>query len=104
MTNESIARLLCEHAHRLESSETSLYRVRAYRRAAETVRRQDRELAEVHTAEGLAGLRRLPDIGEHLAFTLEGLLTTGEFRTLRPLDAHLEPDRLLTSLPGIGPR
>jgi hypothetical protein len=104
MDNETIARLLTEHARRLEATETSLYRVRAYRRAAETVRNQERELTDVYTEDGLAGLKSLPDIGDHLAFTLEGLLTTGEFRTLRPIDAHLEPDRLLTSLRGVGPR
>src|SRR5207248_2454853 len=104
MDNETIARKLTEYAARLEASETSLYRVRAYRRAAETVRAQQRQLADVYAAEGAAGLKALPGIGGHLAFTLEGLLTTGEFRTLRPADAHREPDRLLTSLRGVGPR
>jgi hypothetical protein len=104
MDNQTIARLLTEHARRLEATQTSLYRVRAYRRAAETVRNQERELSEVYAAVGLTGLKRLPNVGDHLAFTLEGLLTTGEFRTLRPIDAHLEPDRLLTSLRGVGPR
>jgi hypothetical protein len=104
MDNETIARKLTEHAHRLEATETSLYRVRAYRRAAECIRHQERELTDVYAEEGLAGLKSLPDIGEHLAFTLERLVTTGEFRTLRPIDAHLEPDRLLTSLRGVGPR
>jgi hypothetical protein len=45
----------------------------------------------------------LPHIGTHLAYTIEGLLRDGVFRTLRPADAHVEPDRLLTSLAGIGP-
>src|SRR5205814_6051398 len=39
-----------------------------------------------------------------LAYTIEGLVRTGEFRTLRPEGGHIDPERLLTSLPGIGPQ
>jgi DNA polymerase/3'-5' exonuclease PolX len=58
----------------------------------------------LYAEQGRAGLEGLPGIGSHLAYTLEGLLTTGAFRTLRPEGAQREPDRLLTSLPGIGPQ
>src|SRR5262249_17763637 len=34
--------------------------------------------------------------------TIEGLVRTGEFRTLRSDAEHIDPERLLTSLPGVG--
>src|SRR5207302_1143777 len=43
-------------------------------------------------------------VGASLAYTIEGLIRTGEFRTLRPAGGHIDPERLLTSLPGVGPQ
>jgi predicted flap endonuclease-1-like 5' DNA nuclease len=104
MDNRTIAKRLADYATFLEGEESSVYRVRAYRRAAETVQSQPRPLAEVLAEQGRAGLEALPGIGPHLAYTIEGLIRTGEFRTLRPGGGHVDPERLLTSLPGIGPQ
>lgn len=103
MNNQAITRLLREHAGGLERAEMTLYRVRAWRRAADQIEALSRPLEEIYREQGLAGLEALPDIGGHIAYTLEGLLTTGEWRLLRPEGPDREPDRLLTSLPGIGP-
>jgi hypothetical protein len=102
--NQTIAQKLSDYARSLDGEEANVHRVRAYRRAAEVVRALPRPLADVYKEQGKAGLEALPGIGSHLAFTLEGLVTTGEFRTLRPPDAHVDPERLLTSLPGVGPQ
>jgi DNA polymerase (family 10) len=102
MDNETIARKLNEYATFLEGEESNVYRVRAYRRGAQTVLAQERPLAEVVAEKGRAGLEELPGIGASLAYTIEGLVRTGEFRTLRPEAGHIDPERLLTSLPGIG--
>jgi DNA polymerase (family 10) len=102
MDNTTIARKLNEYATYLEGEESNVYRVRAYRRGAETVLAQPRPLAEVLAAKGRAGLEELPGIGSSLAYTIEGLIRTGEFRTLRPDAGHVDPERLLTSLPGVG--
>ncbi len=104
MDNRTIAQRLRDHANYLESQEMNVHRVRAYRRAADTVSSLLRPLSEVVEKEGRAGLESLPGIGSHLSFTLEGLVRDGEFRTLRPADAHADPERLLLSLPGVGPR
>jgi hypothetical protein len=95
---------LREYANYLESQEMNVYRVRAYRRAAETVVALDRPLEEIVAKEGRAGLEALPGIGPHLSFTLEGLALTGEFRTLGPDGGRIDPERLLLSIPGVGPR
>ena len=91
MDNATIARKLVEYANYLEGEDANVYRVRAYRRAAETVQTLERPLAEVVAAEGRAGLEALPGVGASLAYTLEGLVRTGEFRTLRPDGGHVDP-------------
>src|SRR5437588_1917727 len=104
MDNHTIAQRLREYANYLESQELNVFRVRAYRKAAETVLALERPLSEVVEREGRAGLEALPGIGPHLSFTLEGLVHTGEFRTLGPDGGRVDPERLLLSIPGVGPR
>jgi len=82
MDNPTIAQRLREYANQIEARERNLYRVRAYRKAAETVLTLARPLTEVVEKEGRAGLEALPGIGPHLSFTLEGLVREGKFRTL----------------------
>jgi hypothetical protein len=103
MDNRTIAQRLIDYAKYLEGVESNLYRVRAYRRAAEAVLALDRPVSDILAVEGRAGLEALPGIGSHLSFTLEGLIRTGEFRTLGGDGGHIDPHRLLTSLPGVGP-
>jgi hypothetical protein len=103
MDNRTIAQKLLNYAGYLEGREANLYRVRAYRRAADTLLTLDRPLADIVTTEGRRGLEALPGIGRHLSYTLDGLITTGEFRTMDGNDGHVDPESLLTSLPGVGP-
>jgi DNA polymerase/3'-5' exonuclease PolX len=104
MDNRAIARKLLDYAHVLEKRETSLYRVRAYRRAAETILALERPLAEMAAADGRKGLETLPGIGRHLSYTLDRLVTTGEFRTLDKHGRMIDADELLTNHPGMGPQ
>jgi DNA polymerase (family 10) len=104
MDNHAVAQKLMDYAQYLEAREANLYRVRAYRRAAETVLSLERPLAEVVADKGRAGLEELQGIGSHLSFTLEEMVRTGEFRTLNPDGGRIDPEQVLLSLPGIGPR
>jgi hypothetical protein len=104
MDNLTIAAKLSEYADYLEARESSIYRVRAYRQAAQTVLGHDRQLSEILASEGRSGLEVMPGIGSHLSYTLEGLIRTGELRTLSGDGGHIDPVRLLTSLPGVGPQ
>jgi hypothetical protein len=104
MDNQTIARKLTEYANHLEARESNVYRVRAYRQAAQTVLRLDRQVRDIVAREGRAGLEALPGIGKHLSYTLEGLVRTGEFRTLGGDGGSMDPQRLLLSLPGVGPQ
>jgi DNA polymerase (family X) len=103
MDNRQIAQQLMTYAEYLEAREANLYRVRAYRRAAETVLALDRPLADLVAAEGRVGLEELPGIGSHLSYTLEEIVRTGEFRVLNA-EGDVDAERVLRSLPGVGPR
>src|SRR5437868_13482939 len=102
MNNQQIAAHLTKYAEYLEAREANLYRVKAYRRAAETILGLDRQVADLVAAEGRAGLEELPGIGSHLSYTLEEMVRTGEFHTLNTEGGQIDPLRVLTSLPGIG--
>jgi len=104
MDNRTIAQRLREYADYLDSQEMSVHRVRAYRRAVETVLGLEQPLAEIYQTQGRDGLEALPGIGPHLSFTLESLLRDGEFRTLGTDGGRVDPERLLLSVPGVGPR
>jgi DNA polymerase/3'-5' exonuclease PolX len=81
MDNQSIARRLSGYADELARKHSNLYRVRAYRRAAAVVQSLERPAADLVAQDGRAGLAQLPGIGRSLAFTIESLVRTGEFRT-----------------------
>lgn len=82
MDNRTIARRLLDYANSLGSQHGNLYRPRAYRRAADTVLRLDRPITHIVEEKGRQGLEELPGIGRHLSYTIDGLVRTGEFRTL----------------------
>jgi hypothetical protein len=104
MTNEEISQRLQQYAADLEKEGGNLYRVRAYRNAALAVLAMTRPASELLAEQGRAGLEELPGIGKSLAYTIEGLVEEGKWRTLKPADAQREPDRLFSSLPGVGPK
>jgi DNA polymerase/3'-5' exonuclease PolX len=82
MDNQTIARKLRDYANELARKGASMYRVRAYRRGAAVIQAQEQPVADLVAANGRAGLLALPGIGASLAFTIEWLVRTGEFRTL----------------------
>jgi DNA polymerase/3'-5' exonuclease PolX len=82
MDNRMIADRLMAYARFLNESDSNLYRRRAYRRAAEILLRLDQSVEVIVEQQGRKGLETLPGIGSHLAYTIEGLVRTGEFRTL----------------------
>ena len=82
MDNCTIARQLQSAARRLETRRSNLYRVRAFRRAAQTVLGLERPLEDLLAETGRNGLRDLPGIGASLSSTIETLVRTGEIPTL----------------------
>ena len=101
--NAEIVHRLEEVAWLLEEQGANVYRIQAYRRAAETLRRLRRSVADIVYAEGIDGLLHLPGIGESLAHSIRELVFTGRLPALDRLRGEADPESLLASVPGIGP-
>jgi DNA polymerase (family 10) len=99
MDNRIIARRLREYARYLDVQNKNLYRVKAYRNAAAVVESLSCQLSALLAEGGRARLEALPGIGEHLSYTLESLIRTGEFHTVHTTRQFLSPERIAASLP-----
>jgi DNA polymerase (family 10) len=102
MHNVEIGRRLEEVADLLEAQQANPFRVQAYRRAAASVRRLSKPLAEIWREEGDRGLRAMSGVGERLGTALRTLITTGRLPMLDRLRGETDPVMLLESVPGIG--
>jgi predicted flap endonuclease-1-like 5' DNA nuclease len=100
--NLEIAQRFDEVADLIEQQSDNPFRARAYRRAAETLRRTPRSVREILAAEGEAGLEDLEGIGDALARQIRITLTSGRLPILERLRGEADPEALLASVPGIG--
>jgi hypothetical protein len=103
-SNEFVASRLEELADLLEAQQANVFRVKAYRTAAQTIRQLPRNIEEVLARDGVAGLMELPGIGRSLARAIERLVHTGRLPLLDQLHGEARPEAILTTVPGIGPR
>ncbi|MGZ3369506.1 MAG: helix-hairpin-helix domain-containing protein, partial [Caulobacteraceae bacterium] len=101
--NTDIANIFNRMAELLEIEDANLFRVRAYRRAAQTLQ----DLGEPAAALLARGqdLDDLPGIGEDLAGKIAEICRTGRLKALEELEART-PSSLaqLTAVPGLGPK
>jgi hypothetical protein len=100
--NEDIAGRLEEVAQILAAQGASRFRVQAYQRAAQTLRTLPRPVSQLFAEEGLAGLEKLPAVGESIAHSIRDVLLHGRLAMLERLRGESDPIALLTSVPGIG--
>ena len=94
--NAEVADVLDRVADLLEAQHASSYRVRAYRRGAETCRALDRPLGEVEKLEDL------PHIGKSLASAITEYLHNGRLMMLERLEGQVSPEDLFATIPAIG--
>ena len=102
-TNEEMAEQLDETAELLEAQDANRFRVRAYRRAAETLRTLGSRAEDVLEIGGIAGLAALPNIGQGIARVIAEIVETGRLGLLEKLQGQVDPESLLATVPGIGP-
>ncbi|RVQ69583.1 DNA-binding protein [Croceicoccus ponticola] len=100
--NRVVADRLHEYADLLEQQEAGPFRVRAYRRAADTVAGLATPVASVMAKGGRAGLEALPTIGRGIAAAIAEMVVTGGWSQLDRLRGDTDPASLFTTLPGIG--
>ncbi len=103
-TNEDIASRFERIAELLEAQRANPYRVNAYRSAAKTLRDLHVPAVRILKQEGLAGLRKLPGIGESLARSITQLVGSGTLGLLDQLQGEVEAEQVLSTVPGIGPK
>ncbi len=102
--NQQVAGKLREAADLLHQQGANPFRVNAYRRAADTIARLDDELRALVQRQGMDGLLALPNVGRGMATAIDEILRTGRWVQLERLRGVLDPEKLLQSVPGIGPR
>jgi len=78
MDNRTIAERLRQHARELDSARGNLLRVRAYRRAAHSILEQDAPLEQLFVQGGSRALQTIPDIGPHIAKTVESIIRSDD--------------------------
>lgn len=104
VSNQSISETFEEVASLLEAQNANAFRIRAWRKAAGTLRSLNQSIEELTHELGVKGLQLLPGIGPSLANAIFQLVTTGHLPLLEQLRGDLTPEKLFASVPGIGPR
>lgn len=101
--NQGIADKLRQIAALLAQQGANPFRVSAYRRAADSVGRETRDLREIFETEGWEGLLTLAHVGRGIAAAVVEMLRTGRSSQLDRLRGTLDPVRVFQTVPGIGP-
>jgi DNA polymerase (family 10) len=102
--NTEIAARLKEIARLLDEQGANQFRVRAYRRAAETLKNLKRPVDKLIKAGGIDALQELPGIGLGLARSIEQYVLRGKMPALERLRGESDPMVTLASVSGIGAR
>ena len=102
LSNEDIASIFEQVADLLEAQGDDYYRIRAYRKGAQSIRTHCEPVVDIFEAQGTQGLEELPYIGQRLGSAIAELATTGEFSLLERLSIDVSPEDIFTTVPGIG--
>jgi len=102
-TNDEIAQLFQNLGALLEMKGDSAFKIRAYRRAADTIHQLAVPLAQaVQDGQKLTGI---PGIGKAISDKIHELVTTGQVRTYERAKSEVPEGALdLLAIPGIGPK
>ena len=103
VTNAQIAELFEQAATLLAQQGASPFRVGAYRRAGQSLKRLGRDVRAIAEAEGRRGLLAIPGIGVSLASAIEEILRSGRWVQLERLRGASDPEHLFQTVAGIGP-
>ena len=102
-TNDEIAQLFQNLGALLEMKGDSAFKIRAYRRAADTIHQLTVPLAQaVQDGQKLTGI---PGIGKAISDKIHELVTTGQVQTYERAKSEVPEGALdLLAIPGIGPK
>jgi len=101
--NAEIADVLERVADLLEAQDANRFRVRAYRAASDTIRKHPIPLAHILREGGTEAVEALPTIGPTIAAHVAELVHRGSLSLLERIEGDVSPERLLATVPGLGP-
>lgn len=101
-SNSEIADILERVADLLKAQDADTFRIRAYYRAAKTVRESDKAISLLAGSEDSADLEALPNIGKSIAASIREFVNNGRLFMLERLEGQISPEALFTTVPGIG--
>src|SRR5262245_50748124 len=103
MENVEIAQVLSEYAALLDVQEESPFRVRSYRKAAQTLENLSQPVVQLlHAGKDLTAL---PGIGERMAAHIQEIVETGTLAALDKTQEHVPRSSAeLTELETLGPK
>jgi hypothetical protein len=87
----------------LDAQHADSRRVIAYERGAVELESLSESAAAIYQRDGLAGLIALPTIGRGLAAAIADVVEFGHWRWLERLQGDADPERILASIPTVGP-
>ena len=101
MKNALVAKIFYEMADILDIMGENVFRIRAYRRAAQNIENLARDVEELSPEE----LKKIPGVGADLAGKIQEIIQTGSCKEYEKLKGK-SPEGLtmLLSIPGLGPR
>lgn len=100
MNNQEVADILFDISRLLELEGDDAYRIRAYRKAAQSVESLDGDVNEYYRK---GRLRDIPGVGESIAGTIAEALDTGQSRMYESLKKDVPPELYeVVEVPGIG--
>ena len=103
ISNEDIVRLFSEMAAMLEIQGDSVFKIRAYQRAANTIDQLSWSLAEAAAAGD--DLRKIPGVGKAISEKVQEYVATGRVAAYDRLAEELPRSVLeLLEVPGMGPK
>jgi putative hydrolase len=102
--NSRMAAMFRRAANLLEAQDADTYRVLAYRNGADELESLTESVVQIYRRDGLWGLIALPTIGRSLALAIADVVDDGHWRWLDRLEGDTDPEKVLATLPTIGPR
>ncbi len=103
ISNDEIVRLFNNMAAMLEIKGDSVFKIRAYQRAANTIEQLSWSLAAAAAAGG--DLRKIPGVGKAISEKVQEYVATGHVAAYDRLAEELPPNVLeLLEVPGMGPK
>lgn len=105
MKNLEVAEILYKVANLLELKDEIIFKVLAYRKAAQNIEGFSQDIAEIYKNGGPKALQELPGIGKAIAGKIEEILNTGKLRYLEDLKKKIPIDvDALMNIEGLGPK